>query len=128
MKTRLLSVVAASLLAGLTLTGCETPGRSSLLGAGIGAAAASVTGHSPLRGAAIGAGAGYVVGRLARHERERAYEEGYYEGRGGTPYAQRLGNGFVRSPHRPYNTVDVRGIPRGARVIDPSTNRPFINP
>ena len=128
MKKRLPSITVASLLAGFALSGCETPGRTSLLGAGIGAATASVTGHSPLRGAAIGAGAGYVVGRLARHERERAYEEGYYEGRRGTPYAQRVGNGFVRSPHRPYHTVDVRGIPRGARVVDPSTNRTFINP
>jgi len=128
MKSRMLSLVSASLLAGVALSGCETPGRTSLLGAGVGAAAAAATGHSALRGAAIGAGAGYVVGRLARRERERAYEEGYYEGRGGSPYGRRLRGGFVRSPHYPYNTIDVRGIPRGARVVDPSTNRTFINP
>lgn len=138
MKRRMLSLVGAPLLASLALSGCETPGRTSLLGAGVGAATAAVTGHSALRGAAIGAGAGYLVGRLARHSRERdyerryayehAYEEGYNEGRGGMPYGRRLGGGLVRSPHYPYSTIDVRGIPRGARVVDPSTNRTFINP
>lgn len=125
---RILSLSAVPLVAFLGITGCETPGRTSLLGAGVGAAAAAATGHSALRGAGIGAGAGYLIGRLAQHERRRGYEEGYYEGRGGYPYARRLGSGFVRSPYYPYNTIDVRGLPHGARVVDPSTGRIFINP
>ena len=125
---RILLFSAVPLIAVLGLTGCETPGRTSLLGAGVGAAAAAATGHSPLRGAGIGAGAGYIVGRLAQHERRRGYDEGYYEGRGRYPVGRRLGSGFVRSPHYPYNTIDVRGLPRGARVVDPSTGRTFINP
>ena len=36
--------------------------------------------------------------------------------------------GFVLSPYYPYNRIDVRDIPRGARVQDPSTGRIFINP
>jgi len=126
---RFSSAAIILLLAGSMLTtGCETPGRTSLLGAGVGAAVAGATGHSLLRGAAIGAGAGYVAGRLARHERRRGYEEGYYEGRGRVPYGRRLGEGFARSPHYPNNVIDVSGIPRGARVVDPSTGRTFINP
>ena len=125
---RILSFVGVPLIVSLGITGCETPGRTSLLGAGVGAATAAATGHSALRGAGIGAGAGYLVGRLAQHSRRRGYEEGYYENRGSYRYARRLGDGFVRSPYYPYNTIDVRGIPRGARVVDPSTGRTFINP
>lgn len=125
---RILSLIGVPLIASFGITGCETPGRTSLLGAGVGAAAAAATGHSPLRGAGIGAGAGYLVGRLAQHERRRYDEEGYYEGRGRYPYGRRLGSSLVRSPHYPYNTIDVRGIPRGAAVVDPSTGRTFINP
>jgi hypothetical protein len=28
--------------------------------------------------------------------------------------------GFVTSPYSPYNLIDVRGIPSGATVVDPS--------
>ena len=34
----------------------------------------------------------------------------------------------VISPYYPYSRIDVRGIPRGAKVEDPSTHRIFINP
>ena len=37
-------------------------------------------------------------------------------------------SGFVTSPYRPYNRIDVRGIPRGAQVVDPSCDRIFVNP
>ena len=37
-------------------------------------------------------------------------------------------SGYVRSPYYPYNTIDVSGLPHGAKVMDPSTGRPFINP
>ncbi|MEO8352803.1 MAG: hypothetical protein ABI680_13795, partial [Chthoniobacteraceae bacterium] len=64
-----------------------------------------------------------------RDERRRAYQTGYYDRRGGYPMGNRTSRrGYVRSPYSPYNLIDVRGIPRGARVIDPSTDRIFINP
>jgi hypothetical protein len=47
----------------------------------------------------------------------------------GYPYARRTRHpGFVRSPYQPYVLVNVRGIPRYARVLDPSCGRIFINP
>jgi hypothetical protein len=48
---------------------------------------------------------------------------------GGYPYGRPTEeSGIVRSPYYPNNLVDVRGIPHGAMVIDPSTNRVFIRP
>jgi hypothetical protein len=104
-----------------------------MLGAGVGAAVAAMTGHDPLRGAAIGAGSGFVVGKVVKHERRRAYEEGYYDGgfgeRDGYPVGRRTEErGVVVSPYPPHNLIDVSGIPRGARVLDPSCRRTFINP
>jgi osmotically inducible lipoprotein OsmB len=126
-----LSVVT---LLGLTFTGCETTGQNTLLGAGTGAAIAAATGHSPLRGAAIGAASGFVVGKVLKHERRRAYEEGYYE-RHETRYSRGYPVGYrtdrreiVVSPYRPHHEIDVGGIPPGAKVVDPSCNRVFINP
>ena len=120
----------------LATAGCETTGQNTMLGAGVGAAIAAATGHSALRGAAIGAGSGFVVGKVLKHERRRAYEEGYYEGHSGDRYDSRdypMGRrarerGFVYSPYPPHHVIDVRGIPRGERVLDPSCNRIFINP
>ena len=37
-------------------------------------------------------------------------------------------SGFVTSPYAPYNRIDVRGIPQGAQVVDPSCDRIFVNP
>jgi hypothetical protein len=46
----------------------------------------------------------------------------------GYPYAKRTRHpGFVRSPYEPYVLVNVRGIPRHAKVIDPSCGRIFLN-
>ncbi len=60
----------------------------------------------------------------ATHSVTRSYDE-----YGEIPYASRTGDpGFVESPYYPYNIIDVRGIPRGATVLDPSTNNIFINP
>lgn len=126
MKRALSFFLAVAILA-LGLTGCETTGQNTLLGAGTGAAIAAATGHSALRGAAIGAGAGFLVGKLLKHERRRAYEEGYYDRRG-YPVARRSHHGFVISPYPPHYEIDVRGYPHGARVIDPSCERIFINP
>ena len=131
------TILAAAFAASLALTGCETTGQNTLLGAGTGAAIAAATGHSALRGAAIGAASGFVVGKILKHERERAYEEGYYDRRyyreghyrDGYPIGHRSSRrGIVHSPYPPYNDIDVRGIPSGAKVLDPSCNRVFINP
>jgi hypothetical protein len=128
---RFLPLAAACLLAALGNSGCETTGQTTLLGAGTGAALAAATGHSPLRGAAIGAASGFVVGKIVKHERERAYDEAYYETRyrGRYPVANfSHRRGYVVSPYPPHHLIDVRGIPSGGKVVDPSCNRVFINP
>src|ERR1051325_11077719 len=144
---KFIPIVSLSLLAAFTFSGCETPGETALLGAATGAAAGGLLhrrGDQALVGAAIGAGTGYLVGKAVQHERRRAYSEGYYEGRGDDryrrdddyvydreryPVARPTGRyGFVTSPYYPYNRIDVRGIPSGAQVQDPSTGKIFINP
>jgi hypothetical protein len=109
--------------------GCETVGQNTLLGAGAGAAIAAATHNCPLAGAAIGAASGFVLGRALQYERARAYEEGYYSNRYGYPvghFSDR--HGLVISPYPPHNLIDVHGIPPGAKVLDPSCDRIFINP
>jgi hypothetical protein len=128
---RLLPFPAAILAMCMILPGCATTGRTTLLGAGTGAAIAAATGHSALRGAAIGAASGFVVGKIVQHERRRAYEEEYYETqyRGSYPVGHYSGRGgYVVSPFPPHHMIDVRGIPSGAKVVDPSCDRVFINP
>ena len=143
---KLVPFISLTLLASFAFTGCETPGESALLGAATGAVIGGSLhgrGDQALVGAAIGAGSGYLIGKAVQHERRRAYEDGYYDGRGPDDRDYRdyrddrsrypLGRpthhpGFVISPYPPYNRIDVRGIPRGAQVEDPSTGRIFINP
>jgi len=128
---RFVPIVSACALGCVGLTGCESTGKTTLLGAGAGAAIAAATGHSALRGAAIGAASGFVVGKIVKHEREHAYEEAYYdtEYRGSYPVAHPANDrGFVVSPYPPHHLIDVRGIPSGGKVVDPSCNRVFINP
>jgi hypothetical protein len=120
----------------MTFSGCETSGDSALAGAATGAAIGGLLrgrGRDALHGAAIGAGAGYLIGKLVRHERAHRYDRDDEYGRRDydedLPYAQPTNRyGFVTSPYPPYNLIDVRGIPHGAQVLDPSRNRPFINP
>jgi hypothetical protein len=60
-----------------------------------------------------------------------ADQRGYYEGRpvGRYPYAEPADRpGFVYSPYPPHNVVDVRGIPHGALVRDPSSGGVFRKP
>ena len=87
--------------------------------------------------AAAGAGTGYLVGKQVQNDRREAYDAGYYDGHArddrGDQDQYPMGrltdrNGFVTSPYPPYNRIDVRGIPSGAQVEDPSTERIFINP
>ena len=127
-------MIVVPLLSALTLSSCETPGQTALAGAGTGAAIGGLLhgrGSDAMAGAAIGAGAGYLLGKVAQHERrnnEEAMDRTYY-GRASYPMGTPTYRyGFVTSPYRPYNVIDVRGIPRGARVVDTSNDRIFINP
>jgi Glycine zipper len=124
---KLTPLISLSLFAALGLASCDepmSPGQKAIAGAAAGAAAGGLlTGHGrgALAGAAVGAGAGYLIGKLdERADRREGYD--YPEGRPTSRW------GFVVSPYYPYNTIDVRGIPHGAQVIDPSVNRVFINP
>ena len=129
--------IVATAISSLFLTGCETPEGTAALGALTGAAigGASQGGWTGAgKGALIGAGAGYLGGVAVKKEREaratREYSEPVYRGTTtsyprGTPTSR---SGYVRSPYYPNNLIDVSGVPRGARVIDPSTDRVFINP
>ena len=142
---KLIPAISLTLVGAFTFTGCETTGQSALAGAATGAAIGGLLhgrGSDALAGAAIGAAGGALLGHAAREERQRGYEEGYYESgsRGGRyresrdygeryPVGSRTGRyGLVRSPYSPGNLIDVSGIPRGAKVVDPSCERVFINP
>ena len=123
-------VVSVIALSSFVLNSCDTPAGT---GAGYGAAAGAIiggaaTGH--VRGAAIGAAAGAATGALVGHAiaEERAREYGPVPP-GGYPYAQWSGRpGLVVSPYPPHRLVDIRGIPRGALVRDPSTGGVFRRP
>lgn len=134
----LIPSLSIALFGVFAFTGCETTGQSALAGAATGAAVGGLLhgrGDQALAGAAIGAGAGALIGHVAKQQRERAYDEGYYAGSGrqpgyrGYPVAARTSRyGLVRSPYAPGHLIDVRGIPSGAKVEDPSNGRIFINP
>lgn len=126
---KLLAPLCALLVACFGLTACETPGQTALLGAAIGSVAGN--GRHTIRNAAIGAGAGYLAGRIIRDRRE---DDGYYDDEYDRGPARRLPyadpterRGFVISPYSG-RVIDVRGIPHGAHVEDPSVGRVFINP
>lgn len=126
---KLLAPLCALLVACFGLTACETPGETALLGAAIGSVAGS--GHHVIRNAAIGAGAGYLAGKIVQ---DRRRDDDYYDDGYDRPPVRRLPyadptdrRGFVISPYSG-NLIDVRGIPHGAHVEDPSVGRVFINP
>ncbi len=132
---KLIPSITVALCGAFTFTGCETTGQSALAGAATGAAVGGLLhgrGDQALAGAAIGAAAGALVGHVAKHQREQSYEEGYAAGGGYReryPVGRTTGRyGLVRSPYAPGNLIDVSGIPRGAKVVDPSCDRIFINP
>ena len=138
-----LTALAVALAMGTStlFTGCESAaGTGALVGAGIGAAIGHNTNNGGGTRTAVGAGLGALAGALAgqayeEHKREkygdRRYEDRTYsrEGRERYPYGELTRyEGYVRSPYRPYNIIDVRDIPSGALVLDPSVDRPFRNP
>jgi hypothetical protein len=130
MEKNILAVTAIIILSSFIITSCEEPTGA---GAGYGAAAGAIiggaaTGH--VRGAAIGAAAGAATGALVGHAiaEERAREYGPVPP-SGYPYARWSGTpGLVVSPYPPHRLVDVRGIPHGALVRDPSTGGLFRRP
>jgi hypothetical protein len=119
--------ISALALVSVSFTACETPGQGAKYGAIAGAAVGAIAGGD-VRSAA-------VVGKVRQEERRRQYP-GYEEDRAygagyavEYPVARRASRpGHVISPFKPYALVDVRGIRSGARVIDPVSNRVFINP
>ena len=134
---KLIAVTSAALVLVLGMTSCETPGDSALAGAGLGAAIGGLMhgrGSDAVGGAVIGAGAGYLLGKAAQDQRRVGYERGYMawssgQGRSRYPWGRPTGqSGFVRSPYQPYRIVDVRGLPHRSEVIDPYTDRIFVNP
>lgn len=132
-KLTLLPLCAAMLMPA-TFTSCETPSSGAatgaLVGAGIGALARGDF-DGALKGAAIGAASGAVLGKLNKDQRrrERTYVRVPESEYNRLPVARPTRSyGFVESPYRPYNIIDVRGIPSGAVVEDPSTGGRFINP
>ena len=147
---KLIPTTSLLLLAAVAFSGCETSGQNALLGAATGAVVGGALhgrGDQALAGAAIGAAGGYLIGKAVQHDRRRVYSEGYYDGRGDRSYDDRRDDrddredyrrypvgrftargGFVTSPYYPYNRIDVRGIPHGAQVVDPSCDKIFVNP
>ncbi len=143
---KLIPIISLLLLASFAFSGCETSGQNALLGAGTGAAIGGLLhgrGDQALAGAAVGAAGGYLIGKAVQYDRRRVYSEGYYDAQGDRsgrdryavreeadyPMARGTGRGgYVISPYYPYNRIDVHDIPRGARVVDPSCGKIFINP
>src|SRR5690242_3925929 len=130
MNKQLFAALTVAALSASFLTSCDSPtGAGAAYGAGAGAIIGGLaTGHT--RGAAIGAAVGAATGALIGHavQEDRAREYGPPP-EGGYPVARWSGTpGLVVSPYPPHRLVDVRGIPRGAMVRDPSTNRIFIRP
>jgi hypothetical protein len=132
MKKYLLPATAAAVAVSLGLSSCETyPGYATGTGAAVGAASGALigAGASGGRGAAIGAGAGLLAGALVGAAIDAENAHNYHAPPGGYPYAQRTGTpGYVYSPYGDHHMIDVRGVPSGALVRDPSTNGIFRNP
>ena len=129
MKKYFIPTVAAAVLLPLFLSSCETPVGQ---GAGFGAATGAIIGGAAtgrVRGAAIGAGAGALAGALIGAAVQEDQARNYHAPPGGYPYGTRTGTpGYVYSPYGPHNVIDVRGVPPGSLVRDPSTGGIFIKP
>ena len=132
MKRYLLPATAAAVLTSLGLTSCGTyPGYATGTGAAVGAASGALIGAGAGggRGAAIGLGAGLLAGALVGAAIDSENAKYYHAPPGGYPYAQPTGTpGYVYSPFGRHNVIDVRGVPSGALVRDPSTGGVFRRP
>ena len=129
MKKYFIPMVSAAVLLPMFLSSCETPVGQ---GAGFGAATGAIIGGAAtgrVRGAAIGAGAGALAGALIGAAVQEDQARYYHAPPGGYPYGQRTETpGYVYSPYGPHNIIDVRGVPPGALVRDPSTGGIFRKP
>jgi hypothetical protein len=133
MKKYFLPAVSAAILLATGLSSCETPaGQGAGFGAFTGAATGALIGAAATgtgRGAAIGAGAGALAGALVGASIAEDQARYYHAPPGGYPYARPTRTpGYVYSPYPPHNVIDVRGVPPGSWVRDPSTNGIFIRP
>ena len=132
MKKYFVPATGVAILFSLGMTSCETPpGYATGTGAALGAVSGALIGGGAHggEGAAIGAGAGLLAGALvgAAIDAENAHH--YHAPPGGYPYAQPTGtSGYVYSPYGNHNVIDVREVPPGALVRDPSTGGIFRKP
>jgi len=133
MKKYLIPAGMAAVFLPLLFSSCETPaGQGAGVGALTGAAAGALIGGASHggRGAAIGAGAGALAGALVGAAIAEDQARYYHAPPGGFPYARPTGTpGYVYSPYGDHNVIDVRGVPSGGLVRDPSANGAiFRNP
>lgn len=125
------ALTAALAVSSFSLTSCDTVGDRVLGGAAVGAIAGGLTGsgRNAAAGAAIGAAAGGLIGVIEAENEQAYYGRGYSEPYRSYPVARRTDRrNFVISPYSPYYEINVRGVPSGALVRDPSCNRLFIRP
>lgn len=132
MKKNKQLIVAALAMSALTLASCDTyVGQGAGIGAVTGAIVGGAGGHhghgsvgGALAGAAVGAAAGALVGAAISEADAARYgpppAHGYVVAHWARP-------GFVRSPCSGA-LIDVRGIPPGALVRDPSSGCIFRRP
>ncbi len=128
----------AGLFCALSFSSCtplqqQRAGVGALAGGAIGALAGDDT-KDIVNGAAIGA----AVGAGSAAVQERNQTNGFNNTQQAAPSAPVQNNyplaqmtetpGYVKSPYRPYNTVDVSGIPSGKMAKEPGTNNIFIIP
>lgn len=129
MKKYLIPAASAAILGSLALSSCDTYTGQ---GAGIGAAGGALIGAGAtgtVRGAALGAGAGLLAGAIVGSAIDASQQGHYHAPPGGYPYARGTGTpGYVYSPYGNHNIIDVRGVPHGALVRDPSTGGVFRRP
>jgi hypothetical protein len=132
MKRYFMPAVVAAILLSIGLTSCGTyPGYATGTGAAIGGTSGALIGAGAGggRGAAIGLGAGLLAGALVGAAIDAENAHNYHAPPGGYPYAQPTGTpGYVYSPYGNHSVIDVRGVPPGAMVRDPSTGGIFRKP
>lgn len=133
MKKYLVPTISGALLLSMLLSACETPeGQGAGFGAFAGAATGALIGAAATgtgQGAAIGAASGAAAGALLGAAVAADQAQYYHPPPGGYPVATWTGTpGYVYSPYGRHNVIDVRGIPSGALVRDPSTGGIFRKP
>ncbi|MGV3533846.1 MAG: hypothetical protein ACO1QR_15870 [Chthoniobacteraceae bacterium] len=116
----------------LSVGACDTPRRGDEVSTAAGTTVGNLTGNrrDGITGEPIGTRPNYLIGVLADNRgtyADGAYRASYPVSR--YPLASPTDRpGIVRSPFPPNNLIDVRRIPSGARVVDPSVNRVFTRP